>query len=554
MNNASISMEPPVVGSDGLVRTMANYAPLNPVSLLEHAVRTYPDKTAVIHREQRYTYREFHRRCVALASALHNLGVQAGDTVAIMSPNTPAMLEAHFGVLMIGAVLNAINTRLDAPAIAFNLRHGKARLLIADTEYGTLIQEALSSLDAALPLVNICDLAESPRIGGYDYEELLAAAPAFIPEIPSDEWQSVSLLYTSGTTGDPKGVVYHARGAYLNALSNALSSELNVRSVYLWTLPLFHCNGWTFPWAVTAVGGTHVCLRKVEPETVFRLIVEEKVTHLHGAPVVLSMLIHAPAEHKRSFSHTVQIGVGGAAPPSSVIAGMEAMGFRVTHLYGTTESYGPATICAWQETWAELPLEARARKMARQGVPMLSQGGLLVANPVTMEAVPQDGETMGEVMLRGHAIMKGYLDNPKATANALTGAYYHTGDLAVWHPDGYIEIRDRSKDIIISGGENISSLEVEEVLYRHPSIIEAAVVAVPSEKWGEVPCAFIGLKDGAPAIGEKEVIAYCRDNLAHFKCPHYVIFGPLTKTATGKVQKYLLRQQARAHIGEGSES
>ena len=456
---------------------------------------------------------------------------------------------------MSGAVLNTINTRLDAPTVAFNLQHGKARLLLADTEYSELVKTALGKLETPIPVIDIRDQADYPMAGNVDYEALLASAdPAFVATPPSDDWQSVSLLYTSGTTGDPKGVIYHARGAYLNALSNALGSELTSRSVYLWTLPMFHCNGWTYPWAVTAVGGTHVCLRQVEPKAVFQLIADEKVTHLHGAPIVLSMLIHTPADHKRRFSHPVQIGVGGAAPPSTVIAAMEAMGFRVTHLYGTTESYGPATVCAWQDEWTNMPLESRSRLMARQGVPMLAQHGLLVANPVTMEAVPQDGETLGEVMLRGHAIMKGYLNNPKATAAALSGGYYHTGDLAVWHTDGYIEIRDRSKDIIISGGENISSLEVEEILYRNPSIIEAAVVAVPDEKWGEVPCAFVALKDGAPELSELEIIAYCRDNLAHFKLPRYVIFGPLTKTATGKVQKYLLRQQAKAHVNARNTS
>lgn len=536
-------------GPDGMVRTPANFAALNPVSLLEHAARTYPENTAIIYNDRRFTYRAFYRRCLALASALQSLGVRDGDTVAILSPNTPAMLEAHFGVLMIGAVLNAINTRLDAPAVAFNLKHGGARLLLADTEYGPLVVEAQALLETPITVVDVCDDPACQRVGAFEYETLLASAdPAFAARIPDDEWHSVSLLYTSGTTGDPKGVVYHARGAYLNALSNALASELSSRSVYLWTLPMFHCNGWTYPWAVTAVGATHVCLRKIDAKQVFRLIADEKVTHLHGAPIVLSMLIHAPAEHKRRFSHSVQIGVGGAAPPSTVIASMEAMGFRVTHLYGTTESFGPATVCAWQSEWAELPLEARARLMARQGVPMLAQGALLVADAITMAPVPQDGATLGEVMLRGHAIMKGYLNNPKATASSLAGGYYHTGDLAVWHPDGYIEIRDRSKDIIISGGENISSLEVEEVLYRNPAIIEAAVVAVADERWGEVPCAFVVLKEGAPKLSEQEVIAYCRNNLAHFKCPRHVIFGPLAKTATGKVQKYLLRQQASDHV------
>jgi len=555
MQRQMLPDEPDAIGADGLVRSPANYMPLNPVLFLEHAARTYPDKTAVIHGKLRFSYRELLERARRLAAALQQRGIAPGDTVAIMAPNVPAMLEAHFGVPMAGAVLNAINTRLDAPAIAFNLRHGGARLLLADTEYGATVSAALAELGRELPVIDIAELSEHPRIGAEEYEALLASAdPATLVAPQLDEWQSLSLLYTSGTTGDPKGVVYHARGAYLNALSNAIGSELNARSVYLWTLPMFHCNGWTYPWAVTAVCGTHVCLRKVDPEQIFRLIEEEKVTHMHGAPVVLSMLIHAPQQHKRRFAQTVQIGVGGAAPPSSVIAAMETMGFNVVHLYGTTESYGPATVCAWQAEWAELALAERARQMARQGVPMLAQGSLLVADPATLEPVPQDGQTLGEVMLRGHAIMKGYLNNPAATAKALIGGYYHTGDLAVWHPDGYIEVRDRSKDIIISGGENISSLEIEEVLYRHPSIVEAAVVAVPDEKWGEVPCAFVGLKDGAAPLEETALIDYCLSRLARFKVPRYVIFGPLSKTATGKVQKYRLRQLAAEVVSQRGAS
>lgn len=551
MHNEATAALSLATGANGLVPTSANYVPLNPVSLLEHAVRCYPDKIAVVHQGLRYTYREFYQRCCALGRALRARGIGRGDTVAILAPNTPAMLEAHFGVLMAGAVLNAINTRLDAPAMAYCLQHGKARLLLADTEYAALVRNVMALTGAAIPVVDICDQPGFGRASEEEYEAFLRSGDAAVAlQAPASDWDSVSLLYTSGTTGNPKGVVYHARGAYLNALSNALCSGLGRRSVYLWTLPMFHCNGWTYPWAVTAVGGTHVCLRKIEPAEIFRLIAEEGVTHMHGAPVVLSMLINAPAQQKRHASVPVQVGVGGAAPPSSVIAQMEAMGFQVTHLYGTTETYGPSTICAWQEPWADLPLEARARLMARQGVPMLAQGALMVADPHSMEPVPMDGKAMGEVMLRGHSVMKGYLDNPEATAAALAGGYYHTGDLAVWHADGYIEVRDRSKDIIISGGENISSLEVEEALYRHPAVMEAAVIAVPDEKWGEVPCAFVTLKDGVTPLSETALIAYCRDSLAHFKCPRYVIFGGLAKTATGKVQKYMLRQQAVAHLAQ----
>ena len=539
---------------DGLWRCGANRAPLNPVSLLLRTAQTYPGKTAVVHGDRRYTYAQFHDRCVALAAALAARGIGPGDRVAILAPNVPAMLEAHFGVLMVGAVLNALNTRLDPPAVAFCLAHGGARLLLADTELGGIARQAVASLEAPIPIVDIADLPEFPRVGEIEYEDFLATGAAdFVPRIPEDEWHSVSLLYTSGTTGNPKGVVYHARGAYLNALSNALMSELNSRTVYLWTLPLFHCNGWTYPWAVTAVGGTHVCLRRVEAGAVFDLIGREGVTQMHGAPIVLNLLIHARPEEQKPLLRRVDIGVGGAAPPSTVIARMEALGFRVTHLYGTTESYGPASICAWQEGWEDLPGASRAALMARQGVRMLAHEALIVADPVTLQPVPRDGATLGEVLLRGNAVMKGYFKNGAATAGALAGGYYHTGDIAVWHPDGYIEVKDRSKDIIISGGENISSLEVEEALYRHPAIMEAAVVAAPDAKWGEVPCAFVTLRPGGAAVGADEIIAFCRERLAHFKCPRYVVFGPLVKTATGKVQKFQLRDTARRQLATAGE-
>jgi len=533
----------------GLDPGPANHVPLTPISFLFRSAAVYPEKVAVIHGEQRFTYAEFHARCRRLASALRHRGIGAGDTVAIMAPNIPAMLEAHYGVPMAGAVLNALNYRLDARSIAFILEHGQARLLIADREFSDVIREALGLLARPLPVVDIDDpLYAGPgeRLGGTDYEALLAEGdPGFQWTPPADEWRAICLLYTSGTTGNPKGVVYHHRGAYLNALGNALAFGLAPRSVYLWTLPMFHCSGWTYTWAVTAVGATHVCLRRVDPTLIFPAIRAHGVTHLCGAPVVLGMLVHAPAEVKLGFDHAVEVATGGAAPPSTVIAAMEAMGFRVTHLYGLTECYGPATLCAWQSSWDGLGLEDRAVRMARQGVRYPTLEDLMVADPKTMQPVPKDGRTMGEVMLRGNTVMKGYLKNPSATAEALAGGWFHTGDLAVWHPDGYMELKDRSKDIIISGGENISSLEVEECLYRHPAVMEAAVVARPDERWGETPCAFITLKPGAPPVTAEEIIGWCREHLTHYKAPRHVVFGPLPKTSTGKVQKFVLREQAK---------
>jgi fatty-acyl-CoA synthase len=528
----------------------ANYAPLTPLSFLARAAAVYPGKTAVVHGERRFPYAELYVRCRRLASALRRRGIEAGDTVAIMAPNVPPMLEAHYGVPMAGAVLNALNYRLDARAIAFILEHGEAKLLITDTEFSDTIGDALRLLPRKIPVIDSADplyhdARGGTRLGETDYEALLSEGDAdFAWSPPADERQPICLLYTSGTTGNPKGVVYHHRGAYLNALGNALAFGLSPRSVYLWTLPMFHCSGWTYTWAVTAVGGTHVCLRRVDPALIFPAIRRHGVTHLCGAPIVLTALIHAPAEVKVSFDHVVDVATGGAAPPSAVIAAMEAMGFRVTHLYGLTESYGPATLCAWQADWDGRPLEERARLMARQGVAYPTLDGLLVADPATLTPVPRDGRTMGEVMLRGNTLMTGYLKNPAATAEAFAGGWFHTGDLAVWHPDGYVEIKDRSKDIIISGGENISSLEVEEVLYRHPAVMEAAVVARLDEKWGETPCAFVTLKPGATAVTAEEIVRWCRDHLAHFKAPRHVVFGPLPKTSTGKIQKYLLREQA----------
>ena len=534
--------------SRGLEQNRANYVPLSPVAFLERSAFVYPHRVAVRHGERIYTYGEFEARCRRLASALSRRGVGPGDTVAVMAPNIPALLEAHYAVPALGAVLNALNVRQDAATIAFCLRHGRAKVLLTDPEFSPTVKAALAGRGSELTVIDIDDSFSPPgeRLGALAYEELLAEGdPAYLwPGIDS-EWAALSLLYTSGTTGDPKGVVYHHRGAYLNALGNALAFGLKPDSVYLWTLPMFHCNGWCYTWAVTAVGATHVCLRRVEPGAIFRAIVEHGVTHLCGAPIVLNMLVHAPDEAKRRFDHVVEVATGGAAPPSAVIEAMQRMGFRVTHLYGLTESYGPATLCAWQDAWKELSASDRARRMARQGVPMPTLAELTVADPETHQAVPRDAQTIGEVMLRGNTVMKGYLDNPGATASAFREGWYHTGDLAVWHPDNYIEIKDRSKDIIISGGENISSLEVEECLYRHPEVMEAAVVARPDPTWGETPCAFVTLKPGAGEVGAQSIIDWCRDRLAHFKAPRSVVFGPLPKTSTGKIQKFVLREQAK---------
>ena len=529
-----------------LAKSGANFTALTPLVLLRRAAATYPRKLAVIHGAARFTYRDFYNRCRRFADALQQRGIGRGDTVAVMAPNVPALLEAHYGVPMAGAVLNALNYRLDARTIAFVLGHGQAKLLITDREFGPTVKAALEEFGEPIPLVEIDDGAGGASLGGTEYEAFLGeGAPEAEWALPRDEWEPIALNYTSGTTGNPKGVVYHHRGAFLNALGNVITLGLDRHSVYLWTLPMFHCNGWTHSWAVTAVAGTHVCLRRVDPAPIFAAITEHRVTHLSGAPIVLNLLVHAPEGVKRRFDHQVEVGTGGAAPPSVVIEAMERMGFRVTHLYGLTESYGPSTVCAWQEEWAELPIADRSAHMARQGAAYLTLDRQRVVDPQTMADVPADGVTMGELVLRSNTVMKGYLKNPEATAAAFEHGWFHTGDLAVSHPDGYVEIKDRSKDIIISGGENISSLEVEEALYRHPGVIEAAVVAKPDPVWGETPCAFVALKPGGEPVSAEDIVAWCRADLAHYKVPRAVVFGPLPKTSTGKIQKYELRERAK---------
>ena len=530
-----------------LEKGAANYVPLSPVSFLFRSAAVYPDKTAVVHGQTRLTYREFKDRCCRFASALVKRGIGKGESVAILAANTPPLLEAHYAVPMAGAVLNALNTRLDPATIAFILKHGEAKILIADSEYSEVIGKALTMLDNPPTVIDFDDPEGEggALLGSLDYDALLAEGdPSFEGNRLEDEWQALALNYTSGTTGDPKGVVYHHRGAYLNALGNLVAFGLTPETVYLWTLPMFHCNGWTYTWAVTAASGTHVCLRRVDPALIYPLIGEERVTHMCGAPIVLNLLAHAPSELKELFQHRVRIATGGAAPPSAVIQRMAAAGFDVLHLYGLTECYGPATLCAWQSTWDDLPDREKSEKMARQGVKHVTLEEALVIDPDTMEPVPWDGDTMGEIMLRSNTVMKGYLKNPSATEKALNGGWFHTGDLGVQHPDGYIEVKDRAKDIIISGGENISSLEVEEALYRHPKILEAAVVAKPDEKWGETPCAFVTLQEGQQA-DPQEIVDYCRGVLAGFKVPRTIIFGPLPKTSTGKIQKFDLRERAK---------
>lgn len=528
----------------------ANYEPLSPLSFLKRAAAVYPKRIAWIHGDRRATYAEFELRCRRLASALKKRGIGKGDTVAIMAPNVPPMLEAHYGVPMTGAVLNALNIRLDAAAIAFMLEHGEAKVLITDREFASTIETALGLLKEKRKNILVIDIDDpeyvgmGKSLGELDYESFVESGdPSYSSKGPENEWDAITLNYTSGTTGNPKAVVYHHRGAYLLATGNLLAWNMTAGPVYLWTLPMFHCNGWCFPWTLSAVGGTHVYLRRIDANAIYRAIADHRVTHLCGAPIILNLLINA--KEKVQFDRTIEIMTAASAPPSSVIAAMEEMGFHVTHVYGLTEVYGPATVCDWHPEWDELPARERAAKKARQGVGYAVLEGLMVADPATMKPCPHDGKTLGEVMMRGNIVMKGYLKNPAATEEAFKDGWFHTGDLAVTHPDGYIELKDRSKDIIITGGENVSTIEVEDALYKHPSILDVAVVARPDEKWGETPCAFVCLKEGAEKTTSHDLIDHCRQHLAGFKVPKTVVFGPLPRTSTGKIQKHILRDRAK---------
>ncbi len=536
--------------AQGLAKTPANFVALTPLSFLARTAAIYPQRTAVIHGARRYSWSETAARCRRLASALRQRGISAGDTVAVMLNNTPEMFECHFGVPLCGAVLNTLNTRLDAEAIAFMLDHGEARAVIADREYSATMAAALARLGRDIMVIDVDDPeygGPGERLGRIEYEAFIAAGDEqFAGQGPADEWDAISLNYTSGTTGNPKGVVYHHRGAYLNALSNIVSWGMPPHAVYLWTLPMFHCNGWCFSWTIAANAGTNVCLRRVDPALIFEAIREHRVSHYCGAPIVHSMLINAPAALRAGIAHKVSALVAAAPPPASVIAGMAAIGFDITHVYGLTETYGPAAVCARHPEWESLPLVEQVKLNGRQGVPYHCQEGISVRDPQTMEEVPRDGQTMGEIMFRGNIVMKGYLKNRAATEEAFRGGWYHTGDLAVMQPDGYVKIKDRSKDVIISGGENISSVEVEDTLYGHPAVMAVAVVATPDEKWGEVPCAFVELKEGASAT-EQELIDFCRERMARFKVPKQVIFAPLPKTSTGKIQKFVLRERAKSN-------
>jgi fatty-acyl-CoA synthase len=535
-------------GNSGRKPGPANFNALSPVSFLPRAAEIFPDRVAVIHGPARFTYAQLYERARRLASSLEKAGVRRGDVVAAMLPNIPAMLEAHYGVPMLGAVLNTINTRLDADTVAYILEHGEAKVFITDRVFAGVTAAALKKLKKKPSVIDVDDpLYSGPgeRVGTIEYEKFLKAGrPDFEWSLPASESDPIALNYTSGTTGRPKGVVYHHRGTFLESAGNIMAWAMPAKPVYLWTLPMFHCNGWCFPWSVTAMGGTHVCLRTVDPQQVFDLIVEHRVTHMCGAPTVLTMLTAAPAQQRRKFPHVVHIQTGGSPPPAKVIKAMEELGFKVLHIYGMTELQGPSTLSIHQESWEALPVEERANEMARQGVRYPVVEGHVVADPKTCKPVPKDGKTIGEILVRGNTVMLGYLKDPKATAAAFAGGWMHTGDLAVWHPSNYVEIKDRKKDIIISGGENISSVEVEIALYKHPATQLAAVVARPDEKWGETPCAFIQLKPGANAT-EAEYIDWCRQNLARFKIPKKVVFGPVPTTATGKIQKFVLRERAK---------
>ncbi|WP_116134851.1 acyl-CoA synthetase [Trinickia diaoshuihuensis] len=532
-----------------LEKNAANFAALTPLTFIERAASVYPTRLAVVHGAIRRTWRETYARTRRLASALAARGIKAGDTVAVMLPNTPAMVETHFGIPMLGAVLNTLNTRLDAATLAFMLNHGEAKALLVDREFSELMRSVLPAVERPILVVDVDDpLYTGPgeALGEIEYEALLASGdPEFAWQPPADEWDAISLNYTSGTTGNPKGVVYHHRGAYTAAISAILEWDMPKHAVYLWTLPMFHCNGWTFPWAVAARAGVNVCLRKVDAKAIFDLIRGERVTHYCGAPIVHNLLVNAPDEMKAGITHRVSAMVAGAAPPAALIESLERLGFDLTHVYGLTEVYGPASVCPQQEDWAGLDIGERARLNARQGVRYHLQDGCTVLDPETMQPVPADGETIGEIMFRGNITMKGYLKNPTATEEAFRGGWFHTGDLGVIYPDGYIRIKDRSKDIIISGGENISSIEIEDVLYRHPAVTAAAVVAKPDPRWGETPCAFVELKTGA-SVTAADLIAHCKAHLAGFKVPRAIEFVELPKTSTGKIQKFELRKLAKS--------
>jgi len=531
-----------------LDQVKANFVPLSPLSFIERTAKVYPDRLSVIHGTRRYTWSQTYARTRQLASALKKLGIGKGDTVAIIGANTPETYEAHFGIPMAGAVLNALNIRLDAATISFILDHGEAKVLLTDKEFSTTIKKALEDCSSAPQVIDVDDILAGggELIGEMDYEAFISTGdPEYEWQLPEDEWQALSLNYTSGTTGNPKGVVYSHRGAYMNSIGNAMAWDLNQGPTYLWTLPMFHCNGWCFPWTIAAYAGTNVCLRNVSAKEIYNAIAKHKINHFCGAPIVLGMVVNAAKKEIKPFDYVVEVMTAGAPPPAAILQSISEAGFRVTHAYGLTETYGPATVCAWQGAWDELQDQEKAAMNARQGVNYAVLDKLDVIDPVTMQPVPPDGETMGEVMFRGNNVMKGYLKNPEATEDATADGWFHSGDLGVMHPDGYIQLKDRSKDIIISGGENISSIEVENALYMHPAVSAAAVVAKEDEKWGETPCAFIELKPDADVVTEEEIIEFCRENLAHFKCPRHVVFGDLPKTSTGKIQKFILRERTK---------
>ncbi len=535
----------------GLDRSTANFTQLSPLSFIGRTAAVYPDHVSFIHGQKRFTWSETYARCRRLAGALAKRGIGVGDTVAVMGSNTPEMVEAAFGVPMCGATLNTLNVRLDAPTIAFCLNNGEAKVLITDTEFSETVKQALADLGRNIIVIDIDDTEADEdisreRLGEKDYEALLEEGdPDFDWHLPDDEWQAISLNFTSGTTGNPKGVVYHHRGAYLNAISNIVGWNMAHHPVYLWTLPMFHCNGWCFTWSIAAVAGINVCLRRVNAAKIYNAIADHGVTHFCGAPIVLNFVVNATDAERRELDHTVNVMTAAAPPPESTLEGMQRHGFNVTHVYGLTETYGPAVICSWHDEWNGRPIEEQAALKSRQGVNYHMLQGLKVMDPETMIPVPNDGETMGEVMFQGNIVMKGYLKNQEATKDSYAGDWFHSGDLGVMHPDGYIQLKDRSKDIILSGGETISSIEIEDVLFKHPAVLAAAVVAKPDEKWGETPCAFIELKEQGEPVTEDGLIEFCRDNMAHYKAPKTVVFGPLPKTSTGKIQKFKLRDKAK---------